>query len=218
VQGSHLVFLEEVRQRIGLPVGVDGNVGRQPAPLTTVGRRTRHPVGRSASMPRTAADDRNAALNDLVRHADAHSQLIDDVIKYQADPGNYAKQPAHLIRDDAPGSAEDEPTTSRRPPRKLVAPAVRRLDHGRRWSKTASRNRDGPATPGCAHALKAYGPARTPVNPRHHRVRAEAMTIARPRAPRKQARDQIPPETPPPAFSPCHDAECHRLHSMQCYS
>ncbi|HET6484326.1 MAG TPA: GntR family transcriptional regulator [Actinoplanes sp.] len=56
------------------------------------------------------ADDRNAALNDLVRHADAHSQLIDDVIRYQADHGNYAKQPAHLIRDDAPGSAEDEPT------------------------------------------------------------------------------------------------------------
>jgi DNA-binding transcriptional regulator YhcF (GntR family) len=54
------------------------------------------------------ADDRNAALNDLVRHADAHSQLIDDVIKYQADHGNYAKQPAHLIRDDAPGTAADE--------------------------------------------------------------------------------------------------------------
>ncbi|MGX4657917.1 GntR family transcriptional regulator [Micromonospora sp. SCSIO 07396] len=56
------------------------------------------------------ADDRNDALNDLVRHADAHGQFIDDVIRYQADHGNYAKQPAHLIRNDAPGPAAGEPT------------------------------------------------------------------------------------------------------------
>lgn len=60
------------------------------------------------------ADDRNA-LNDLVRHADAHSQLIDDVIKYQADHGNYARQPAHLIRDDAPGTAADEANAEDQP-------------------------------------------------------------------------------------------------------
>ncbi|GIF09823.1 hypothetical protein Asi03nite_73610 [Actinoplanes siamensis] len=57
------------------------------------------------------ADDRNAALNDLVQHADAHGQLIDDVIKYHADHGSYAKPPAHMLRDDAPETAEDEPTT-----------------------------------------------------------------------------------------------------------
>jgi hypothetical protein len=35
-------------------------------------------------------DDRNAALNDLLRHADAHGQLIDDVIRYHANHGDYA--------------------------------------------------------------------------------------------------------------------------------
>ncbi|MER7421070.1 hypothetical protein ABT346_30590 [Micromonospora peucetia] len=49
------------------------------------------------------ADDHNAALNDLLRHADTHGQLIDDVIGYY---GNYAKQPAHLIRDDDPRHLE----------------------------------------------------------------------------------------------------------------
>jgi DNA-binding GntR family transcriptional regulator len=59
------------------------------------------------------ADDRNAALNELLRHADAHGQLIDDVIKYHADQGNFAKQPVHLIRDDVPGTAADEPTVKK---------------------------------------------------------------------------------------------------------
>jgi hypothetical protein len=55
-------------------------------------------------------DDRNAALNDLVQHADAHGKLIDDVIRYHADHGNYAKQPTHLIRDDV-STATEQPTT-----------------------------------------------------------------------------------------------------------
>ncbi|WP_229070827.1 GntR family transcriptional regulator [Actinoplanes sp. DH11] len=53
-------------------------------------------------------EDKDAALHDLLRHADTHGRLIDDVIKYHADHGNYAKPPAHMIRDDAPG-AQDEP-------------------------------------------------------------------------------------------------------------
>jgi DNA-binding transcriptional regulator YhcF (GntR family) len=72
-------------------------------------------------------DDRNAALNDLVQHADAHGQLIDDVLKYHAAHGNYAKPPAHMLRDDVPDTADtaeddlatEPPTTKRtRRPRK----------------------------------------------------------------------------------------------------
>ncbi|MDI6105831.1 hypothetical protein QLQ12_45380 [Actinoplanes sp. NEAU-A12] len=32
------------------------------------------------------------------------------MIKYHADHGNYAKQPAHLIRDDVPSATADEAT------------------------------------------------------------------------------------------------------------
>ncbi|GAA0537726.1 hypothetical protein GCM10010172_18830 [Paractinoplanes ferrugineus] len=81
----------------------------------------------------------------------------------------YAAGPTGAARFAAPNR------TSRRPPRKLVAPAIRRPDHGRRWSKTASRNQEGgPATPGRAHALQAYGPARTPVTA-ERRKDAEAV-------------------------------------------
>lgn len=44
------------------------------------------------------ADDKNAALHDLLRHADTNNDLIDEVIKYQADRGNFAQQPEHLQR------------------------------------------------------------------------------------------------------------------------
>jgi hypothetical protein len=39
------------------------------------------------------SEDRDAALNDLITHADTHRRLIDEVIKYQADHGNLAKPP-----------------------------------------------------------------------------------------------------------------------------
>ncbi|WP_093402049.1 GntR family transcriptional regulator [Micromonospora sediminimaris] len=54
---------------------------------------------------RTAAD-KNTALQDLLDHADTHSQLIDEVIKYQADHGNFAKPPAIA----AAASDNDPPT------------------------------------------------------------------------------------------------------------
>lgn len=54
---------------------------------------------------RTTAD-RNAALHDLLRHADTNTHLIDEVIKYQADHGNFAQPP-----DSASASTDDPPTT-----------------------------------------------------------------------------------------------------------
>ncbi|GAB1689171.1 hypothetical protein [Krasilnikovia sp. M28-CT-15] len=38
--------------------------------------------------------DKNAALQDLLDHADTHGPLIDEVIRYQTDHGNFAKPPA----------------------------------------------------------------------------------------------------------------------------
>jgi hypothetical protein len=36
--------------------------------------------------------------HELLRHADTNNRLIDEVITYQADPGNFAQQPEHLQR------------------------------------------------------------------------------------------------------------------------
>jgi hypothetical protein len=52
-------------------------------------------------------DEKNTALQDLLNHADTHSQLIDEVIKYQTDHGNFAKPPAI-----AAATSDDEPPTT----------------------------------------------------------------------------------------------------------
>ncbi|MEV6595573.1 hypothetical protein AB0M36_01765 [Actinoplanes sp. NPDC051346] len=57
-----------------------------------------------------------------MQHTDAHGQLIDDVIKYHTDHGNYAKPPAHMLRDDAPDTAEDAPTTEPPNPKRTRRP------------------------------------------------------------------------------------------------
>lgn len=57
-------------------------------------------------------DDKNAALHDLLRHADTNNDLIDDVIKYQADRGNFAQQPEQLRR---PSSDHQAPPPAKRP-------------------------------------------------------------------------------------------------------
>ncbi|MFJ6198694.1 GntR family transcriptional regulator, partial [Micromonospora sp. NPDC092111] len=58
------------------------------------------------------ADDKNAALHDLLRHTDTNSDLINEVIKYQADRGNFAQQPEHLRR---PSNDEHAPPPDKRP-------------------------------------------------------------------------------------------------------
>ncbi|WP_028677402.1 GntR family transcriptional regulator [Salinispora arenicola] len=58
------------------------------------------------------ADDKNAALHDLLRHADTNNDLIDEVIKYQADRGNFAQQPEHLRR---PSNDDQAPPPAKRP-------------------------------------------------------------------------------------------------------
>lgn len=60
-------------------------------------------------------DEKNAALQDLLGHADAHSRLIDEVIKYQADHGNFAKPPAiaAVTSDDKPPAAPTKRRSSR---------------------------------------------------------------------------------------------------------
>jgi len=52
-------------------------------------------------------DEKNAALQDLLGHADTHGALIDEVIEYQADRGNFAKPPAiaAVTSDDDPPAA-----------------------------------------------------------------------------------------------------------------
>ncbi|WP_203720662.1 transposase family protein [Paractinoplanes brasiliensis] len=87
------------------PIADPGLRGRVAAYLTE-----QQAITRRFHAARTP-DDRNAALNDLVQQADTHGQLIDDVIKYHADHGNYATPPAHMLRDDVPDTAEDEPTS-----------------------------------------------------------------------------------------------------------
>ena len=50
-------------------------------------------------------DDKNTAVHELIGHAIDNRRLIDEVIKYQADHGNFAQPPRH-----APNSADDPPT------------------------------------------------------------------------------------------------------------
>jgi hypothetical protein len=56
-------------------------------------------------------DDKNAALHELLTHADTNNDLIDEVIKYQADRGDFAQQPEHLRRP----SNDEVPPPSKRP-------------------------------------------------------------------------------------------------------
>ncbi|HET6482780.1 MAG TPA: GntR family transcriptional regulator [Actinoplanes sp.] len=60
-------------------------------------------------------DEKNAALQDLLGHTDTHSQLIDEVIKYQADHGNFAKPPAiaAVTSDDKPPATPTKRRSSR---------------------------------------------------------------------------------------------------------
>ena len=57
-------------------------------------------------------DEKNAALQDLLGHADTHSHLIDEVIKYQADHGNFAKPPAIAAVTNDDKRAEFETATA----------------------------------------------------------------------------------------------------------
>jgi DNA-binding transcriptional regulator YhcF (GntR family) len=59
-------------------------------------------------------DDRNTALHDLLRHADTNTHLIDEVIKYQADHGNFAQPPAIAAAGDDP----EPPTPAKRATRR----------------------------------------------------------------------------------------------------
>jgi hypothetical protein len=51
----------------------------------------------------------------LLDHADTHSRLIDEVIKYQVDHGNFAKPPAiaAVTSDDKPPTAPTKRRSSR---------------------------------------------------------------------------------------------------------
>jgi DNA-binding transcriptional regulator YhcF (GntR family) len=56
-------------------------------------------------------DDRDAALADLLAHAERHRDLIDEAIKYQSDRGNFAKDPIAQRRQPEPASeAPSKPT------------------------------------------------------------------------------------------------------------
>jgi len=52
------------------------------------------------------AEAKNTALNDLLAHAETHNTLIDQVIAYHAERGNFAQQPEWLKRpsDDTPAA------------------------------------------------------------------------------------------------------------------
>jgi DNA-binding transcriptional regulator YhcF (GntR family) len=63
------------------------------------------------------ADDRDAALHDLLNHADTNRRLIDEVIKYQAGRGNFAQPPDGLA---TPGDDAKPPT--KRATRRARAP------------------------------------------------------------------------------------------------
>lgn len=56
------------------------------------------------------ANDKNAALHDLLHHADTNN-LIDQVITYQADHGNLDQQPEHL--QQASDSGQTPPPAKR---------------------------------------------------------------------------------------------------------
>jgi DNA-binding transcriptional regulator YhcF (GntR family) len=60
-------------------------------------------------------DEKNAALQDLLGHADTHGRLIDEVIKYQADHGNFAQPPAiaAAANDDEPPATPTKRLSSR---------------------------------------------------------------------------------------------------------
>jgi DNA-binding transcriptional regulator YhcF (GntR family) len=47
-------------------------------------------------------DDKNTALADLIAHAEQHNRLIDEVIRYQSDRGNFAQPPANAPAIDDP--------------------------------------------------------------------------------------------------------------------
>jgi DNA-binding transcriptional regulator YhcF (GntR family) len=60
-------------------------------------------------------DEKNTALQDLLDHADTHGPLIDEVIKYQADHGNFAKPPtiAAVTSDNEPPATPTKRRSSR---------------------------------------------------------------------------------------------------------
>jgi hypothetical protein len=60
-------------------------------------------------------DEKNAALQDLLGHADTHGPLIDEVTKYQAEHGNFTKPPAvaAVTSDDKPPTAPTKRRSSR---------------------------------------------------------------------------------------------------------
>ncbi|GLY96783.1 GntR family transcriptional regulator [Actinoplanes sp. NBRC 103695] len=99
-----------------------------------------------------AIDEKNAALRDFLGHADTHSQLTDEVIKYQTDHGNFAKPSAvaTVTSDDEPPAAPTKRRSSRRT-RGTKAVATSR---GPSWFKTALHNQGRPRPkPGRANAL-----------------------------------------------------------------
>jgi DNA-binding transcriptional regulator YhcF (GntR family) len=66
----------------------------------------------------TSATDRDAAVTDLVNHAEDHKGLIDEAIRYQTGRGNFAQQPEWLNRPDDEPAKPRKRTTSR--PRKTT--------------------------------------------------------------------------------------------------
>ena len=92
--------------------------GHRPPPGPALGRLDdlgAFPVTVAERGSEALVDEKNAALQDLLDHADTHSQLIDEVIKYQTDHGNFAKPPAiaAVASDDEPPPTPTKRRSSR---------------------------------------------------------------------------------------------------------
>ena len=116
-------------------------------------------------------DEKNAALQDLLGHADTHSQLIDEVIKY---PGpTTATSPSHP-------PSQPPPATTNRPPHPLNAAAAALTSAssnpeprpGLGPVQNCSTGSSGPADAGPRVRAKPFRPARTPTK---HRASAQSQ-------------------------------------------
>jgi hypothetical protein len=134
-------------------------------------------------------DDRDAALHDLLTHADTNRLLIDEVIQYQARRGNFAQPPEGF------GTPNDDAT----PPTKPAAPARRRRNHQTkiRLAQTCyTESRTARLAPGRAHALRLRPRAHAHQHRTIHQggpiYRAGAVTIPSPTAPGTWFRGSTP--------------------------
>lgn len=125
--------------------------------------------------------------HELLRHADTNNELIDEVITYQADRGNFAQQPEHLQRvsDDEQAPPAKRPRSSHSRAPKQKASRTEALDQDLTGSKLLYRYQE---RPGRSRAARTRYGLRPRAHAHQHRTPIKgAKSPGRPR-PRRSPR------------------------------